>query len=306
MVQKQPRMVEKTAMKIPVLVTGMSGLVGTRVKDLLSGEFDFTDLSLATGVNIVNFEDVENKLRESDAKIIIHMAAKTDVDACEDDKILGEDGDAWQINVIGTNNVVLASENTGKRLIYISTDFVFNGTKDFYTENDDPDPLNWYGRTKYEAEEIVMKSKVESVILRLAYPYRSYFQERSDFVRRIITKAKDTGEVEGLEDHIFTPTFIDDIAEVLRFVLYRNVSGIYHSVGSLSLPVIEAVNKILSTFGLEARVKRVIRNEYFLNRAYRPFKLALKNDKIKRLGIEMKRFDDGLLEIKKQLTDINI
>lgn len=306
MVQKQPRMVEKTAMKIPVLVTGMSGLVGTRVKDLLSGEFDFTDLSLATGVNIVNFEDVENKLRESDAKIIIHMAAKTDVDACEDDKILGEDGDAWQINVIGTNNVVLASENTGKRLIYISTDFVFNGTKDFYTENDDPDPLNWYGRTKYEAEEIVMKSKVESVILRLAYPYRSYFQERSDFVRRIITKAKDTGEVEGLEDHIFTPTFIDDIAEVLRFVLYRNVSGIYHSVGSLSLPVIEAVKKILSTFGLEARVKRVIRNEYFLNRAYRPFKLALKNDKIKRLGIEMKRFDDGLLEIKKQLTDINI
>src|SRR3989338_3260125 len=296
MVQKQPRMVEKTAMKIPVLVTGMSGLVGTRVKDLLSGEFDFTDLSLATGVNIVNFEDVENKLRESDAKIIIHMAAKTDVDACEDDKILGEDGDAWQINVIGTNNVVLASENTGKRLIYISTDFVFNGTKDFYTENDDPDPLNWYGRTKYEAEEIVMKSKVESVILRLAYPYRSYFQERSDFVRRIITKAKDTGEVEGLEDHIFTPTFIDDIAEVLRFVIYRNVSGIYHSVGSLSLPVIEAVNKILSTFGLEARVKRVIRNEYFLNRAYRPFKLALKNDKIKRLGIEMKRFDDGLLE----------
>ncbi len=306
MVQKQPRMVEKTAMKIPVLVTGMSGLVGTRVKDLLSGEFDFTDLSLATGVNIVNFEDVENKLRESDAKIIIHMAAKTDVDACEDDKILGKDGDAWQINVIGTNNVVLASENTGKRLIYISTDFVFNGTKDFYTENDDPDPVNWYGRTKYEAEEIVIKSKIESVILRLAYPYRSYFQERSDFVRRIITKAKDTGEVEGLEDHVFTPTFIDDIAEALRFVLCRNVSGIYHSVGSLSLPVIEAVKKILSTFGLEARVKRVIRNEYFLNRAYRPFKLALKNDKIKRLGIEMKRFDDGLLEIKRQLTDINI
>ncbi len=299
-------MVEKTAMKIPILVTGMSGLVGTRVKDLLSGEFDFADLSLATGVNIVNFEEVENRLKESDARIIIHMAAKTDVDACEDDKILGEDGDAWQINVIGTNNVVIASENTGKRLIYISTDFVFDGTKDFYTEDDDPDPVNWYGRTKYEAEEIVLKSKVENTVLRLAYPYRSYFQERSDFVRRIITKVKDTGEVEGLEDHIFTPTFIDDIAGALRVVIHRNVSGIYHAVGSLNLPVIEAVKKILSTFGLEARVKRVIRDKYFHNRAYRPFKLALKNDKIKRLGIEMKRFDDGLLEIKKQLTDINI
>lgn len=293
-------------MKIPVLATGMSGLVGTRIKDLLSSEFEFTDLSLATGVNIVNFEEVEKRLGESDAKTVIHMAAKTDVDACEDDKILGEDGDAWQINVLGTDNIVRASENTNKRLIYISTDFVFDGTKDYYTESDIPNPVNWYGRTKYEAEEIVMKSKVESVILRLAYPYRSYFQERSDFVRRIIAKAKDAGEVEGLEDHIFTPTFIDDIAKALQIFLNRDISGTYHVVGSLSLPVIDAVKKILSTFGLDAKVKNVKRNEYFRDRAYRPFKLALKNDKIKRLDVEMKRFDEGLLEVKKQLTNINI
>lgn len=299
-------MVAKTIMKIPVLVTGMSGLVGTRIKDLLSSEFEFTDLSLATGVNIVNFEEVEKRLRESDAKTVIHMAAKTDVDACEDDKILGEDGDAWQINVLGTDNIVRASENTNKRLIYISTDFVFDGTKDYYTENDIPNPVNWYGRTKYEAEEIVMKSKVGSVILRLAYPYRSYFQERSDFVRRIIAKAKDAGEVEGLEDHIFTPTFIDDIAKALQIFLNRDVSGTYHVVGSLSLPVIDAVKEILSTFGLDAKVKNVKRSEYFRDRAYRPFKLALKNDKIKRLDVEMKRFDEGLLEVKKQLTNINI
>src|SRR3989338_4530425 len=99
MVSKKHRFVEKTDMKPQILATGISGLVGTRVQELLQDKFEFTDLSLATGVDVTNYEDLENHIRNSPAKIILHMAAKTDVDGCEDDKIFGEEGKAWVINV---------------------------------------------------------------------------------------------------------------------------------------------------------------------------------------------------------------
>ena len=136
-------------MKPQILATGISGLVGTRVQELLQDKFEFTDLSLATGVDVTNYEDLENHIRNSPAKIILHMAAKTDVDGCEDDKIFGEEGKAWVINVTGTENIVKIAEKCGKKVIYISTDFVFDGTRDSYSEDDEANPLNWYAMTKH-------------------------------------------------------------------------------------------------------------------------------------------------------------
>src|SRR6185437_1834106 len=101
-------------------------------------------------------------------------AAKVDVDGCEQDKHLGEDGEAWQINVVGTENVVAAVKATGKRLIFISTDFVFDGENPphgGYTETDTPSPINWYGQTKYEAEQRVLNEDIASCVVRIAYPY---------------------------------------------------------------------------------------------------------------------------------------
>ncbi len=288
-------------MKIPILSTGMSGLVGTRVKELLADRYEFTDLSLTTNVDITDYDSVIKHVEKSEAKVILHMAAKTDVDACEDDKILGEEGSAWLINVEGTRNIAKAAEKTGKRVIYISTDFVFDGTRAYYDEDDKPNPLNWYGYTKFQGEEIILTSGVESTVLRLAYPYRAKFSEKKDFVRTIIEKMEKHEKVMGLIDHIFTPTFIDDVAEVLDIFLYRELPGIYHMVGSQSLTTYEAIKLIADTFGFQADIGKTTRSQYFLDRAFRPFKLALKNDKIQGLGVYMKRFDEGLREMKKQL-----
>jgi dTDP-4-dehydrorhamnose reductase len=289
-------------MKIPILSTGMSGLVGTRIAQMLADRYEFTDLSLATNVDITDADSVLKNVTNSQAKLILHLAAKTDVDGCEDDKILGEEGGAWMINVEGTRNVVTAAKKTGKKVIYISTDFVFDGTSDFYNEDDEPNPVNWYGCTKHEGEKIVLREGMNSTVLRIAYPYRAQFSGKLDFVRKIIKMLKHHQKVVGLTDHIFTPTFIDDIAKTISIFLEKDLSGIYHVVGSQSLTTYEASKLIAVTFGFAENIEKSTREMYFHDRAFRPFKLALKNDKIRKLGIGMKRFDEGLKEVRKQLA----
>lgn len=288
-------------MKIPILGTGLSGLVGSRVQELLSDQFEFTDLSFATGVDITNSEQVMDSFKNSPASVVVHMAAKTDVDSCEDDKIFGEEGAAWLVNVFGTQNIVHAAKRYNKRLIYISTDFVFDGTKEYYKEDDPVNPVNWYGYTKCEGERLVKEGDISFTVARLAYPYRAMFPERFDFIRRIMDKANKKEKILALTDHIFTPTFIDDIAQGLSLLLQKELGGTFHLVGSQSMTPLDATKMIFDKFNLRNEIEPVKRDSYFRNRAFRPFKLVLKNDKITKLGIKMKTFGEGLEEIKLQM-----
>lgn len=288
-------------MKTKILGTGLSGLVGSRIVELLSDRFEFQDLSLATGIDITNEDQLKDKFLQSEAKVVLHMAAKTDVDQCEDDKLLRSDGAAWQVNVVGTENIVDWAKKTGKRVVYISTDFVFDGTRDFYDEKDKPNPVNWYGYTKYLGEKALLNSVVNYAILRLAYPFRARFDEKKDFVRTSIDKLSKEGKIYGLDDHIFTPTFIDDIAYALKTVLEKELVGIFHVVGSTSLTPLKAIDKIKKVFGLSGKIEPINRETYFKHRAYRPFKLRLRNDKITHLGIHMRGFEKGLVEMRRQL-----
>ncbi len=285
-----------------ILGTGMSGLVGSRVMQLLKDKYDFTDLSFSTGIDITDYEQVLDIFDKSESSVVLHMAAKTDVDSCEDDKILGEEGGAWMVNVVGTQNIADAAKKTNKRVIYISTDFVFDGTQDFYKEDDIPNPVNWYGITKFEGEQLLIKSGISHTIVRLAYPYRSNFGEKTDFVRRIIEKTKKSEDLNSLTDHIFTPTFIDEIAQALDIFLSKEIGGIYHVVGSESLSPYQAVEKIFDIFGLKGNIIPVTREIYFKRRAFRPCRLAIKNDKISKLGVKMSGFSEGLRNIKKQMA----
>ncbi|KKS75388.1 MAG: putative dTDP-4-dehydrorhamnose reductase [Candidatus Gottesmanbacteria bacterium GW2011_GWC2_42_8] len=287
-------------MKIPILATGLSGMVGTRVAEILSDNFEFEDISLATGIDITDKKSVDRVISESESKIVLHLAAKTDVDSCEDDKVLGEEGAAWQINVVGTENIIEAAKANGKRVIYISTDFVFNGTKDGYQEDDKPNPVSWYGYTKYQGEERLSTSDVSFTVLRISYPYRNLFEQKKDFVHRIIDQLKIDGKIMAVRDHIITPTFIDDIAFGLSVFLKRNISGIYHLVGSSSLSAEAATRLIRTVFNLSGEINPIDRSVYFKDRAFRPFNLTLRNDKIGKLGIRMSNFKEGLKTVKTQ------
>jgi len=281
-----------------IIMTGGSGLVGSRLKELLSLHYDVSSVSLETGVDITKPETLESLLSETNGTVVLHLAAKADVDGCEKDKPLGENGDAWRINVLGTENVVRVCEKGGFSLLYISTDFVFDGEKslsDGYTEVDRPSPINWYAMTKYEGEKRVLASSCPHLVLRIAYPYRQEFIAKLDFARAILTRFRTGQEVKAITDHVMTPTYIDDIGQSIDLLIQNNATGIYHVVGSSSLSPYAAAVVIASSFSIQdPHITKTTRAEFFKDRAPRPFNLTLKNDKIRQLGVVMKTFEDGL------------
>lgn len=208
---------------------------------------------------------------------------------------------AYAVNVYGTLNVCESAAQTNKKVIYISTDFVFDGQKEeSYSEDDSANPIDWYAKTKYLGEEEV-KRFANFVIARIAYPYRTDFPKK-DFVRAIISRFQSGGEVKAVKDHVMTPTFVDDVAEGLDKLIPQDISGIYHVVGSTYISPLEVAHKIANTFNFDiSKIRETTREEFFEGRAPRPFHLALKNDKITKLGASMRTFDEGLLEIKKSL-----
>lgn len=289
--------------KTHILGTGLHGLIGTQVTDLLQDSYQFTNISRSSGVDITDLDQVLTVVTASDAPYLLHLAAKADVDGCEQDKSLGEEGEAWRINVLGTKNLAEACAKTGKLMLYISTDFVFDGEKDEsfsgYTEQDTPAPVNWYGYTKYQGEEVIKQSEIHYLILRPAYPYGQPYATKKDFVRAIMARFQAGLEVRALTDHIFTPTIIADLASALDRLIsggYKNET--YHIVGSQSLTPYVAANLIAKQFGYDhSLIHPTTRAEFFKDRAKRPFNLSLRNDRISKLGVSMKRFEDGLKEL---------
>jgi len=292
-------------MRIKILATGLSGLVGSRIAELLGEKFDFQDLAYEKGFDITKIETVEKEIANSPAKILIHLAAFTDVNAAWGQRG-DKEGSCYKINVVGTRNISQLSAKCNKFLIHFSTDFVFNGKKnESYTEEDKPNPIEWYGQTKCWAEEEVKKSGCQYCIVRISFPFRAYFLAKIDLVRKIIQGLKNKDLPPMFCDQIITPTFIDDIAEGVGIILEKQPKGIYHLVGSTFFSPYELTQKIADVFGFDKNlVKKGSLKEYLKNNPNsRPYqkKLALANKKIQKLGIKMKRIDEALIALKEQI-----
>lgn len=287
---------------ILVLATGLTGLVGTRIREALP-DIGFISISRENGVDITDSYAVEEYMVEYPGEHVLHMAAYSDVDGCEKDRDLAEKSEAWRVNVAATSEIARLCLKYRKTLVYISTDFVFNGEKnegEGYVEDDTPSPINWYGETKYRGEEAIRNSGVLHAILRIAYPYGISSAPKKDFARVIASRLKDKQEVKAVTDHIFVPTYIDDIAFAVQKIMAENQTGTFHVVGSNPLTPYTAAEKIAGAVGVDPSViQKTTRAEYFAGKASRPFNLYLKNDKIKNLGIQMRTFDDGLKDISK-------
>ncbi len=290
-------------MKLKIIGTGLSGLVGSRIVELLADKYDFLDLSLETGVDLTQVDQIEKKIKESEAEAVIHLAAFTDVDRAWEQQG-DKKGPCYQVNVIGTKNMAQLCAQSGKYLIHISTDYVFDGKKESpYTEEDKPKPIEWYGQTKLWAEKAVGDSGAKFAITRIAFPFRAEFKSKKDLVRKIIERFEEDSLPPMFADQKITPTFIDDLVDALDVFLQKRPTGIYHLVGSTVLSPYELAGEIAEVFGFDKKKIEKGSLVEFLKTTSRPrgFNMGLSNQKVqKELGIKMKTVKEALQLIKEQ------
>lgn len=293
-------------MKTKILGTGFSGLVGSRIVELLKNKFEFEDLALNKGFDVTQKDTLEPKISSSSASILIHLAAFTDVGAAWKENG-NKEGLCYKINVEGTRNIASLCAKYHKFLIHFSTDFVFDGEKDEpYFEDDKPNPIDWYGKTKYWAEQEVQNSGSKFCIVRIAYPFRANYPLKADLIRQLIEGLKSRTLYPMFVDKIITPTFIDDISTGLKKIVRTQPQGIYHLTGVSFISHYELAQKVAQTFGLdETLVKAGSLAEYRIaHPEARPYPRCLKIASVKaqkELGITMLTIDEALSEIKRQM-----
>lgn len=279
-----------------VIGTGLSGLVGSRVVELLSSKITFENYSLDTGVDITKKDVIEEKLVSDPlASWVLHMAAYTDVQGAEKERELGEKSKAYQVNVLATDHIAHVCKQTGKHMLYIDTDYAFDGTKQLYTEEDTPHPLGWYANTKSLGAKAVHALGNLGLVIRISNPYRAHPVGKKDFAHKILERLYAGQEVIAPTDQLFVPTFIDDIAAAIDVLVSQNASGIYHVTSPAGISPYDAAMAIGMTYGCSlSLIKKTTFKEYFAGRAPTPQYAVLSNKKIEALGVHMHDFHEGI------------
>jgi dTDP-4-dehydrorhamnose reductase len=272
---------------LKIALTGASGLVGSRIVELLNNDFTFISLP-QNQMDITDREAVVRKVINTDFDIFLHLAGYTNVDNAEKEKRV-----AFKINRDGTKNVHDAVRKKGKKFIYISTDFVFDGKNPPYFEDSKPNPISLYGLSKYEGEKVLDE---RAMIVRISYPYRKSFELKKDFVQTIRGLLEKGKPLAMVTDSLMTPTFIDDIAFALKYLFINFSEGVFHINGADSLSPYEAGKIIAKTCGLDQTLILPTTYEaYFQGKAFRSQYSDMKSKKNN--FYRMKSFAEGLGEL---------
>ena len=259
-----------------IITTGINGLVGSAFRRMYGEQYEIVNLGLDEGersTDITDLAEVERAVQvEPEAEAIMHLAAFTNVN-----EAFAQTGDrkglAYKVNVEGTRNMVEMAKSYGKKLILVSTAYVFDGAKTcLYTETDEPAPIEWYGQTKRWAEEEVLNADLsEAVILRIDQPFGSIPEVKPDLVQRIVKGMKTGTLYPQFNNHYFGPTYIDDFARVMDFFLRRpKLGGIYHASSGEQWTDYDFAELVKRIGGLDYEVK-VGDLEAYLASSERPY-----------------------------------
>src|SRR2546427_6521056 len=227
-----------------ILLTGANGQFGYELQRALSGE----DLILADQPDYeLTDPKLGDKIASTRPNLVIHTAGYTDVDGCERDPELG-----FAVNAQGTRRVAEGAVKANARLIYLSTDYVFDGRRTTpYTERDPVNPLNVYGRSKLAGEEEAVKGCRRTLVLRTSWLYGVHGK---NFVKAILNLAVTQPEVRVVEDQRGSPTYARHLAQVIAGLIRSDVAGVIHAGGEGECSRYEFAKAILQEAGLECRV----------------------------------------------------
>jgi dTDP-4-dehydrorhamnose reductase len=293
---------------VRILITGASGLFGSKLAELaLERNFDvysgFNQDQPAWGIpiqlDVSNKNQVQEVFRKVNPAAVVHAAALTDVDKCETNKQL-----AWKINVEGAESIVEAAKKSRAFLIYISTDYVFNGEKGNYKEADPTDPIDYYGFTKLKAEELVREMLDEYCIARASVLFGSApATGKTNFVLWLLDKFKRGERAKIVTDQWNSPTLNTNMAEMTLEVVERKLTGIYHLSGATRISRFDFAALLARTFDFDTNLIVPTSSAEFSWIARRPRDSSLDTAKAhETLRTKPQQIQDAVDRLKRELV----
>jgi len=307
-------MATSTQNKKTVIITGANGLVGQKLveqgakKDQLriiatgrgksrlhESECEFTYES----IDVTQTDELAELFATYSPDYIIHSASMTDVDRCEINREL-----CYEQNVKATERILSECERHGTHLIFISTDFVFDGKQGPYSEDDKQNPLNYYGWTKFETEKTIQESPIDWTIIRTNLVYGvGHDLTRSNIVLWVKSGLEMEKELTLVDDQIRTPTLAEDLATGCLLVVEKKAKGIFNISGKDLLSPYDMGRLTAEYFGLNTDQITRTDSSQFNQVAKRPIKTGLLIHKAqKMLGFEPKSFIEGIAIVSKQFN----
>ena len=294
-----------------VLICGSNGLLGQRLALMLSSQTEYEVLNTSrkrsfvyddrlfdyTQLDITKKGDVKSLVSSFHPTTIINAAAAADVDWCELHR-----EDAWKINVVGVENLIEATRKVGARLIHISTDYIFDGTHGPYSEDDKPNPISYYGKTKLASENAVRIAELPHTILRTIVLYGNGIGVRDCFPIWVIKNLRAGKVVRCSEDQISNPTHVNDIAFAAVKGFELNRDGIYHICGSERVSRYQFAVRTAELFGLDPGLIQAVKSADLNQVAPRPTVTGFVTLKAQtELGVKSMDISQGLTVLKREL-----
>lgn len=294
-----------------ILICGSNGLLGQRLALLLSSQTDYEVLNTSrnrsfvfddrlfdyTQLDVTHKSDVKSLVSSFHPTVIINAAAATDVDWCE----LHRD-DAWKTNVVGVENLIEAARKFGARLIHVSTDYVFDGNHGPYSEEDKPNPISYYGKSKLASENAVRTGGIPFTILRTIVLYGYGIGVKDSFPVWVIKMLKKGETIRCAEDQISNPTHVNDIAFAAIKAFELNRDGIYHICGLERISRYDFAHRTAEVFALDTALITKSRSADLKQAAHRPLVTGFVTLKAQtELGLSPMDVRQGLTLFKREL-----
>jgi dTDP-4-dehydrorhamnose reductase len=293
---------------LKLLITGSCGLYGSKLAELAVARnlevysCDVQEVQICGGTfvkcDVSNKELVQKTFKRVKPEVVVHAATMTDVDKCELNREF-----AWKINVEGTKNIVEAATSVGSFLIYISTDYVFNGEKGKYNESDKPDPINYYGLTKLKAEELT-KTHAEFFIARPSVIYGSTpAAGKVNFALWLIEMLSKGERVKIVTDQWNTPTLNSNLAEMTLEIVERRLTGTFHLSGATRISRYQFAVSIAEALDLDDSLIDPALSSEFKWPAKRPMDSSLDTSKAQQvLRNKPLEIEEALRRLKAELS----
>lgn len=265
-----------------VLVTGAKGQLGYDVINRLNSEGHIAVGADIDDMDITDAECVKKFISSVKPDAVIHCAAWTAVDAAEESENYEK---VYAVNVIGTQNVARACADIGAKIIYISTDYVFDGNGEIpWKPEDKADPISAYGKTKYLGELAVKNATEKFFIIRIAW---AFGVNGKNFVKTMLKLGASHSEVRVVNDQIGTPTYTYDLARLIVDMIETDKYGYYHATNEGGyISWYDFACEIYRQAGFKTKVIPVTTSEYGISKAARPFNSRLDKSKLVKEGFK--------------------